>query len=127
MSLSSPGNLYWIKRTRMKRAPDVTVSCRCLRSPRSWLQNRPPSDPQQSCARQGACRGNTSTPSPHHPLPLKQSLDTAHRKRALEFNADVEALIRESDPEPFCFGLEVRGQRPNELGILTEIRLPNDG
>ena len=105
----------------------MTVSCRCLRNPRSWLQKRPPSDPQQSCARQGACWGYTSTPSPHHSLPVEQSLDAAHRKRAMELIADVEASIRESDPELVCFGLEIRGQCPNELGILTEIRLPNDG
>ena len=70
-------------------APDATVSCRCLRSPRSRLQKRqPPAFP----ASVGQARGPPSTPSP----PIDHGLDAAHRHRRWEFNPDTAALLRDS-------------------------------
>lgn len=49
-----------------ERAPDVTVSCRCLRGPRSRSQKRQPPAFPSECVSQGVCWGTPSTPSLHH-------------------------------------------------------------
>ena len=71
-------------------APDGTVSCRCLRSPRSRLQKRQPRPSPPVWVRQG-------TP-PHSITTHRPRSGCCTQTQAMEFNPDMAALLRDSRP-----------------------------
>lgn len=93
-------------------APDVTVSCRCPRSPRSRLQRQPPTFPDRVCQ----ARGPPSTPSP----PTDHGLDAAHRHGRWSSTLTRQPCSETADPESACCSLKTRGQCPDELRILMD-------
>lgn len=113
MFLSGPGNLHRIQCTGMGKGPRREATVEVHPSGKSALQvseeSQGPFTDQQSCARRGTFWKTAILPSSQHHMAT-----ALHSEKQV---MDVAALIRESDPEPLCVGLEIRHQCPNVFRI----------